>query len=173
MAEFTVNEMLEMQRQLQEKYKDKWEPICIDTGKNKLLWMIGEIGEVADIVKKNGGEEAVSDPELRAHLIEEMADVLMYYHDVMLCYGITSDGKRAVQLQRSDYDKYDLFVGMDSANIRNMHAILGGDPDGKIHKLMDYTTRPGDVADPWYSDRFDIAYRDIYEGCAALLETLV
>ena len=67
MTEFTVNEMLEMQRQLQEKYKDKWEPICIDTGKNKLLWMIGEIGEVADIVKKNGGEEAVSDPELRAH----------------------------------------------------------------------------------------------------------
>ncbi len=94
MAEFTVNEMLEMQRQLQEKYKDKWEPICIDTGKNKLLWMIGEIGEVADIVKKNGGEEAVSNPELRAHLIEEMADVLMYYHDVMLCYGITSDELR-------------------------------------------------------------------------------
>ena len=94
MAEFTVNEMLEMQRQLQEKYKDKWEPICVDTGKNKLLWMIGEIGEVADIVKKNGGEEAVSDPELRAHLIEEMADVLMYYHDVMLCYGITPDELR-------------------------------------------------------------------------------
>ena len=94
MAELTVNEMLEMQRALQEKYKDKWEPICIDTGKNKLLWMIGEIGEVADIVKKNGDEEAVSNPELRAHLIEEMADVLMYYHDVMLCYGITSDELR-------------------------------------------------------------------------------
>ena len=94
MAELTVNEMLEMQRALQEKYKDKWEPICIDTGKNKLLWMIGEIGEVADIVKKNGDEEAVSNPELRAHLIEEMADVLMYYHDVMLCYGITADELR-------------------------------------------------------------------------------
>ena len=94
MAELTVNEMLEMQRALQEKYKDKWEPICIDTGKNKLLWMIGEIGEVADIVKKNGDEEAVSNPELRAHLIEEMADVLMYYHDVMLCYGIASDELR-------------------------------------------------------------------------------
>ena len=88
-------------------------------------------------------------------------------------HGITCDGKRAVQLQKSDYDKYDLFVGMDSANIRNMHAILGGDPEGKIHKLMDYTSRPGDVADPWYSDRFDIAYRDIFEGCAGLLETLL
>ncbi len=88
-------------------------------------------------------------------------------------HGITCEGKRAVQLQRSDYDKYDLFVGMDSANIRNMHHILGGDPDGKIHKLMDYTSRPGDVADPWYSDRFDIAYRDIFEGCAGLLESLI
>ncbi len=87
-------------------------------------------------------------------------------------HGISCDGKRAVQLQKSDYDKYDLFVGMDSANISNMHRILGGDPDGKIHKLMDYTSRPGDVADPWYSDRFDIAYRDIYEGCAGLLESL-
>ena len=87
-------------------------------------------------------------------------------------HGISCEGKRAVQLQKSDYEKYDLFVGMDSANIRNMHRILGGDPDGKIHKLMDYTTRPGDVADPWYSDRFDIAYRDIYEGCVGLLETL-
>ena len=88
-------------------------------------------------------------------------------------HGISCNGKRAVQLQKSDYDKYDLFVGMDSANIRNMHRILGGDPEGKIRKLMDYTTRPGDVADPWYSDRFDIAYRDIYEGCAGLLETLL
>jgi len=87
-------------------------------------------------------------------------------------HGISCNGKRAVQLQKSDYDKYDLFVGMDSANIRNMHRILGGDPDGKIRKLMDYTARPGDVADPWYSDRFDIAYRDIYEGCAGLLESL-
>jgi protein-tyrosine phosphatase len=85
-------------------------------------------------------------------------------------HGISAAGKTAVQLQKSDYAKYDLLIGMDSANIRNMHRILGGDPDGKIHKLMDYTNRPGDVADPWYSDRFDIAYRDIEEGCAALLE---
>ena len=88
-------------------------------------------------------------------------------------HGISCNGTRAVQLQKSDYDKYDLFVGMDSANIRNMHRILGGDPDGKIRKLMDYTSRPGDVDDPWYSDRFDIAYRDIFEGCAGLLETLL
>lgn len=88
-------------------------------------------------------------------------------------HGISADGKRAVQLKAADYDKYDLFVGMDSANIRNMHRILGGDPAGKIRKLMDYTDRGGDVADPWYSDRFDIAYRDIFDGCKGLFEDIV
>ena len=90
----------------------------------------------------------------------------------LMNHGIKCDGKRAVQLKREDYEKYDLFVGMDSANIRNMHRILGGDKDGKIRKLMDYTTRGGDVVDSWYSDRFDVAYRDIYDGCKALLEII-
>ena len=88
-------------------------------------------------------------------------------------HGISCKGKRAVQLKRDDYKKYDLFVGMDNVNIRNMERIFGGDPEKKIHKLMDYTDRGGDVADPWYSDRFDVAYRDIYEGCLALLDTLL
>ena len=92
--------------------------------------------------------------------------------DELAKHGIECHGKRAVQLQKTDYEKYHLFVGMDSANIRNMHRILGGDPDNKIHKIMDYTGRGGDVADPWYSDRFDITYRDVYEGCLALLEKL-
>ena len=89
-------------------------------------------------------------------------------------HGLSCDGsKRAVQLQKSDYDKYDLFIGMDSANIRNMFRIFGGDLAGKVHKLMDYTDRGGDVADPWYSERFDVAYRDIYEGCTALLSAIL
>ena len=88
-------------------------------------------------------------------------------------HGISCEGKRAVQLQGKDYETYDLFVGMDSANIRNMNRILGGDSQKKIRKLMDFTPRGGDVADPWYSDRFDIAYRDIYEGCRALLERIL
>ena len=91
MADFSISEMQEMQNRLQEKYRDKWEPICPETGKNKLLWLIGEIGEVIDIVKKNGSQKAVTDPSLRKDLIEEMADVLMYYNDVMLCYGISAD----------------------------------------------------------------------------------
>ena len=89
--DFSINEMQEMQRVLQEKYKDKWEHIGPETGKNKLLWMVGEIGEVVDIVKKNGGTKASTDPSLRKNLVEEMADVLMYYNDVMLCYGITAE----------------------------------------------------------------------------------
>ena len=87
-------------------------------------------------------------------------------------HGISCSGKRAVQLKREDSDKYDIFVGMDSANIRNMHRILGEGAKDRIFKLMDFTSRPGDVSDPWYSDRFDIAYRDIEEGCRCLFEKI-
>ena len=83
-------------------------------------------------------------------------------------HGLSCEGKRAVQLTRADYDTYDLLIGMDSANIRNMHRILGGDPQGKIRKLMDYAGG-GDVADPWYTGSFDVTYRDIEAGCRGLL----
>ena len=88
-------------------------------------------------------------------------------------HGISCDGKRAVLLTKNDYDKYDLFVGMDSANIRNMHRIFGGDSENKIRKLMDFTPRGGDVADPWYSHRFDITYRDVSDGCLGLMEQIL
>ena len=88
-------------------------------------------------------------------------------------HGISCEGKRAVQLTSADYDKYDLLIGMDSANIRNMHRILGGDPQGKIRKLMDYTDRGGDVADPWYTRRFDVTYADVLAGCEGLLNKIL
>ena len=88
-------------------------------------------------------------------------------------HGIDCGGKRAVQLTKSDYEKYDLFIGMDSANIRNMHRIFGGDRDNKIRKLMEFTSRGGDVADPWYSGNFSVAYNDIYEGCCALFKKML
>lgn len=91
MGDFSINDMLAMQQALQEKYKDKWEPICPEAGKHKLLWMLGEVGEVIDIIKKNGDQKAVEDTALRQHLAEEMADVLMYYNDVLLCYGISEE----------------------------------------------------------------------------------
>lgn len=87
-------------------------------------------------------------------------------------HGISCEGKRAEQLTQADYEKYDLFLGMDGNNIRNMHRIFGGDPQGKIRKLMAYTDRGGDVADPWYSRRFDIAYQDIFDGCIGLMEAV-
>ena len=100
MRDFSINEMQKMQRELQDKYSDKWEPICPETGKNKLLWMIGEIGEVIDIVKTNGGNQASTDAALRKDLIEEMADVLMYYNDVMLCYKITADELKQIYTEK-------------------------------------------------------------------------
>ena len=86
--------------------------------------------------------------------------------------GVPFTKRQATQLKRDDYGCYDLFIGMDSANIRNMNRILKGDPEGKIHKLKDYSGSGGDVSDPWYSDRFDIAFADIHEGCRALLDQL-
>lgn len=100
MERFTVDEMLDMQRRLQDKYKGRWEPICPETGKNKLLWMIGEVGEVIDVIKKNGDAEAASDPALRAHLVEELSDVLMFYSDVLLCFGISSEELKEVYVRK-------------------------------------------------------------------------
>lgn len=100
MADFSINEMQEMQRTLQEKYKDKWEPVSPEAGKNKLLWMIGEIGEVIDIIKKHGELKTSTDAKLRKDLVEELADVLMYYNDVMLCYGISADELKQIYTKK-------------------------------------------------------------------------
>lgn len=91
MADFSVNEMLDMQSNLQDKYKGRWEPISPEAGKHHILWMIGEVGEVIDILKKHGESKALSDAGLRKNLVEEMADVLMHYADILLCYGISSE----------------------------------------------------------------------------------
>jgi len=87
-------------------------------------------------------------------------------------HGISCDGKRAVKLKKDDYDKYDLFIGMDETNIRNMLKIFGGDPDKKVHKLLEFTAENRDVSDPWYSRRFDVAYNDIFNGCTALIDNI-
>ena len=101
MEDFGINEMLAMQRVLQDKYKDKWERISPEAGKNKLLWMTGEIGEVIDILKKHGSKAAEHDDPEHDHLVDELADVLMYYNDVLLCFGISAD-----ELKRAYTDKF-------------------------------------------------------------------
>ena len=88
-------------------------------------------------------------------------------------HGINCDGKRAVQLKKDDYDNFDYFVGMDGANIRNMHRILMGDPDKKIYKLLSFAGRSDDVADPWYTGEFETTYNDVLQGCNALLEYIL
>ncbi len=88
-------------------------------------------------------------------------------------HGITCEGKRAVQLQKSDYDKYDLLLAMDEKNLYWIDRILGGDPEGKVKKLLSFAGRDGDIADPWYTGCFDVTYRDVLEGCEALLDFLL
>ena len=88
-------------------------------------------------------------------------------------HGISCDGKRAVQLKRSDYGVYDVFVCLDDNNCRNALRILDGDPDGKIVKLLSFTGDNRNVADPWYSGDFSTAYNDICSGCNALFNFLM
>ena len=88
-------------------------------------------------------------------------------------HGISCDGHAARQLTNQDYDKYDLLIGMDGANLRDMHRICGGDFAGKLHLLMDYTDHPRDVADPWYTEDFESTWRDVLEGCQGLLRELL
>lgn len=129
-----------------------------------------------DLLKKQGieGEFSVSSSATSTEEIWGDVGNPVYppARDELEKHGISCRGKRAVQLKKSDYDKYDLFIAMDSMNVRNIGRIFGTDPENKVHKLMDYTDRSGDVSDPWYSGRFDVAYRDIYDGCAGLLERL-
>ena len=88
-------------------------------------------------------------------------------------HGISCEGKRAVQLTRADYDRYDYLIGMDSANIRNMLRMLGGDPEGKVYKLLSFAGSERDIVDPWYTGDFDAAYADVMEGCTGLLDMLL
>ncbi len=87
----------------------------------------------------------------------------------LMSHGITCSGKTAVQMTAADYDRYDYIVIMDGNNRRNIMRIIGSDPENKVHRLMDYTDRPHDVADPWYTGDFELTYSDIDEGCRALL----
>ena len=91
---------------------------------------------------------------------------------MLAAHGISCAGKTARQMTKQDYTYYDLLIGMDHANLRNMRRICGGDPDGKLHLLLDYTNRPGEVADPWYTDDFQATWEDVTEGCQGLLKTL-
>ena len=87
-------------------------------------------------------------------------------------HGISCEGKRARQVTKADYAEYDYLIGMDSANIRNMLRIFGGDPDGKVARLLSYAGSERDISDPWYTGEFGTTYNDVLEGCTAFLQYL-
>ena len=125
-----------------------------------------------DLVRKAGREEEFH-IESAATSTEEIGnEVYPPARRKLAEHGIACKGKTARQMTRGDYARFDLIVGMDRWNIRNMERICGGDPEKKLHLLMDYTDRPGEVADPWYTGNFDATWRDISEGCQGLLTKL-
>ena len=94
--------------------------------------------------------------------------------DILARHGISCAGKRAVQVRKSDYANYDYLICMDTHNIRNLARIIGPDREGKVSLLLDYTERKGQsIADPWYTGDFETTYRDVLEGCQALLNHLL
>ena len=91
---------------------------------------------------------------------------------ILAAHGISCEGKYARRMTSEDYDRYDMLICMEEMNIRSMRRFVKGDPQHKISLLMDYTSRPGDVADPYYSGDFQATWDDIYEGCSGLLREL-
>ena len=125
-----------------------------------------------DLVKKAGLEELFQIASAATSTEEIGNPVYPPARRKLAEHGISCGGKTARQLTKADYVQYDLLIGMDRANIRNMNRICGGDPDGKIKLLLDFTDRPGDVADPWYTGDFDATWRDVLEGCQVLLRSI-
>jgi protein-tyrosine phosphatase len=129
---------------------------------------------MAEFVMKNLVSKAgITDVEIASAgtSSEELGNPVHYGTRKKLAqHGISCDGKFARQMTKRDYDDYDLLIGMDNANIRNMNRICGGDPQGKIRRLLDYTNRPGEVADPWYTGDFEETWCDVLEGCQAVLD---
>lgn len=125
-----------------------------------------------DLVAENGLEEQFY-IESAATSTEELGNEVYPPAKRKLAeHGISCKGKTARQMKQADYDRFDLLIGMDEWNIRNMTRICGGDPEGKIRKLLDYTNRKGDVADPWYTGNFEATWQDVTEGCECLLKLL-
>jgi protein-tyrosine phosphatase len=123
-----------------------------------------------DIVKKAGKEDQFLIASCATSTEEIGNGVYPPAKRKLAEHGLSAQGKRAVQFKKSDYDKYDYILAMERRNIRNLGWLIGADPEGKIKRLLDYSDNPRDISDPWYSGDFELAYRDILEGCEALFE---
>lgn len=126
-----------------------------------------------DLVKKAGLEEQFLIASAATSTEEIGNPVYPPARRKLAEHNISCQGHAARQLQAQDYRKYDLLIGLDNANIRNMRRICGGDPDEKIHLLMDYAGQPGkEVADPWYTGDFETTWQNVLSGCQGLLKAL-
>ena len=112
-------------------------------------------------------------PPLRRKFIVDRGILsILQYREFWKAWELIAVKNGACQLQKEDYENYDYFIGMDERNRENMRRILGGDPNGKISLLGDYTDHPHPIADPWYSGEFQACYEDILEGCRGLWEQI-
>ena len=125
-----------------------------------------------DLVKKAGREQEFMIASAATSMEEYGNPIYPPAKRILREHGIMEDGHRARRMERADYQKYDYLIAMEQYNIKNMMRILGGDPEGKIFRLLDFTEHPADIDDPWYTDDFETAYREIDQGCRALLAHL-
>jgi protein-tyrosine phosphatase len=126
-----------------------------------------------DLLKKAGYENRVSVASAATSTEELGCPVYPPAKRKLREHGIDCAGKTARRMTAADYGEFDMIIGMDRANMRNITRIAGGDKDGKYHLLLEFTGRDGDISDPWYSGDFDSAWDDIEAGCRALLRYLV
>ena len=130
---------------------------------------------MAEFVMKDMAQKAGIDMHIAsaATSTEEIGNPVHYGTRQKLAeVGISVSARAAVQMTKADYAKYDYIIGMDSANIRNILRIAGGDPDGKVFKLLSFAGSERDVADPWYTGDFDATYTDVLAGCRGLMEEI-
>lgn len=126
-----------------------------------------------DLVKKKGLED-LFEIASAATSTEEIGNPVHYGTRKKLReFGIETTGKKAIQIRKEDYEKYDYLIGMDSRNIVNMKRIFGDDKLNKVVRLLDLTELKRDIADPWYTGNFDETYEDVYLGCNRLLEIIL
>lgn len=143
MASLDLEDMQQIQKELQAKYLEKWGGLSPKIGRDKLLWMMIEAGEVADIIKKKGDDAILNDPETRHHFTEEVCDVLMYLNDVLLCYGITPNEVENVYLEKHKRNMSRWFLDFNlfySKRHGQMHIAVPNRE--RIHRLEDPRKTP-------------------------------
>ena len=124
------------------------------------------------LVREAGLADKIIVASKALHRDELGSDTHRGTREVLRSHGIPFEKRRAALMTADDYDAYDCIVGMDTENMNDLARLTGGDPDGKVHRLLAYIGEERDVADPWYTGNFDVTYRDIDAGCRALLRSL-